>query len=214
MRKLKLEAANQNLTKMKPVKYLKGQNVAKASPESNEPELEAASSIGKGRPTPSRQEQEAARKRPLVADTKEARAKARAEMADKREAARVGMANGEERYLPERDKGAQRRWLRDWVDSQWFISEWVMAIMVLVIVLTFIPVQFLQFATFPILLGFMFFVLAEMFFTGARAKKAVSKKFGASRLQRGTGYYAAMRSMQMRFMRLPKPQVRRGQRPE
>ncbi|MGZ3072631.1 DUF3043 domain-containing protein, partial [Pseudomonas aeruginosa] len=44
---------------------------------------------GKGRATPSRAEQEAARKRPLVADTKEAKARARAELAAQREKARV-----------------------------------------------------------------------------------------------------------------------------
>lgn len=188
--------------------------MVQTSPESNEQDLSNEVVTGKGRPTPSRKEQEAARKRPLVANTKEAKAQARAEMAERREAARIGMANGEDRYLPERDKGNQRRWVRDWVDSQWFLSEWVMAIMVLVIVLTFIPVPFLQFATFPILLGFMFFVVAEMIFTGTRAKKAVRKKFGENHVQKGTAYYASMRSMQMRFMRLPKPQVSRGQRPQ
>ena len=60
---------------------------------------------GKHRPTPSRAEQEAARKRPLVADTKEARARAKAELASQRERARIGMANGEEKYLPVRDRG-------------------------------------------------------------------------------------------------------------
>ena len=63
---------------------------------------------GKGRATPTRAEQEAARKRPLVADTKEAKARAKAELAAQREKARVGMAAGEDRYLPVRDKGPQR----------------------------------------------------------------------------------------------------------
>ena len=51
----------------------------------------------KGRPTPSRAEQEAARKRPLVPDTKEAKARAKADLATQREKARIGMANGEQR---------------------------------------------------------------------------------------------------------------------
>ncbi|MBZ6371944.1 MAG: DUF3043 domain-containing protein, partial [Microbacterium hominis] len=81
---------------------------------------------GKNRPTPSRAEQEAARKRPLVADTKEARARAKAELAAQREKARIGMANGDERYLPVRDKGPQRRFVRDWVDSGWHAGELLM----------------------------------------------------------------------------------------
>ena len=32
-------------------------------------------------------------------------------------------------------------------------------------------------------------------------------------MERGLGWYAAMRSLQMRFMRLPKPQVKRGEYP-
>jgi hypothetical protein len=46
-----------------------------------------------------------------------------------------------------------------------------------------------------------------------RVKQAARKKFGDDRLERGLGWYGAMRIIQMRFMRLPKPQVKRGQRP-
>ena len=72
---------------------------------------------GKGRATPSRAEREAARKRPLVPDTKEAKARARADLAAQREKARLGMAAGDPRYLPARDQGAQRKFARDWVDA-------------------------------------------------------------------------------------------------
>jgi alkylation response protein AidB-like acyl-CoA dehydrogenase len=73
---------------------------------------------GKGHATPSRAEQEAARKRPLVPDTKEAKARAKADLAAQRDKARVGMAAGDERYLTARDKGPQRRFARDYVDSR------------------------------------------------------------------------------------------------
>src|SRR5690606_7016553 len=67
------------------------------------PETDAAS-VGKGRATPTRKEQEAARKRPLVPDDRKAAAKAsKAELAARRERARLGMERGEERYLPARD---------------------------------------------------------------------------------------------------------------
>jgi hypothetical protein len=32
-------------------------------------------------------------------------------------------------------------------------------------------------------------------------------------VEKGLGWYGAMRIIQMRFMRLPKPQVKRGQHP-
>jgi hypothetical protein len=165
---------------------------------------------GKGRPTPTRAEQEAVRRRPLVPDTKEAKQRARADLQAKREQARAGMAQGDEKYLPVRDKGPQRRFVRDYVDGGWHLAEFVMPAMIVVILLTFINIPVVQFYSFVALWGFILLVILDMVLTSVRAKRAVRRKFGESKLERGTGWYAAMRSMQMRFLRLPKPQVRRG----
>ncbi|MFF2633737.1 DUF3043 domain-containing protein [Microbacterium sp. NPDC058021] len=168
---------------------------------------------GKGRPTPSRAEREAARKRPLVADTKEARARAKAELASAREKARIGMANGDERYLPARDKGPQRKFARDFVDAGWHLGEVVMPMMLLVIVLTFVPIPAITYWSFIGLWIFILFVIGDMILTSIRVKQAAKARFGATRMEKGLGWYAAMRTIQMRFMRLPKPQVKRGQHP-
>jgi hypothetical protein len=40
-------------------------------------------------------------------------------------------------------------------------------------------------------------------------KKRVAHKFGADRIESGLGWYGAMRSIQMRSLRIPKPQVAR-----
>ncbi len=169
--------------------------------------------VGKGRATPSRAEQEAARRRPLVADTKEAKARAKADLAAQREKARIGMASGDEKFLPARDKGPQRRFVRDFVDSGWHLGEAVMPAMVLVILATFIPVPAIQYYSFIALWIFILFVIGDMIITSIRVKRAVGKKFGSDRVERGLGWYAAMRTIQMRFMRLPKAQVKRGQHP-
>lgn len=168
---------------------------------------------GKGRATPSRAEQEAARKRPLVPDTKEAKARARADLAAQREKARLGMAAGDPRYLPARDQGAQRKFARDWVDAGWHLGEAVMPAMVLVILATFLPIAALQYYAFVGLWIFIFFVIGDMIITSISVKRAVKKKFGADKMEKGLGWYAAMRTVQMRFLRLPKPQVKRGQKP-
>lgn len=182
------------------------------TPEASEGESEPVA--GKGRATPSRAEQEAARRRPLVADTKEAKAAARAELAAKRDKARIGMAAGEEKYLPVRDRGPQRRWVRDYVDSQWHLGEFVIPLMVLVIIVTFVNIPILQVYAMLGLWGFIVLVVIDMVFTSWRTKRAVRAKFGETRMEKGIGWYAAMRSLQMRMLRMPKPQVRRGQRPE
>lgn len=187
--------------------------MAKSSaPAPNAAPVEPAGS-GKGRATPSRAEQEAARKRPLVADTKEAKARARAEMAAAREKARAGMAAGDDRYLPARDKGPQRKFVRDFVDAGWHIGEGVMPFMVLVIVATLIPVPAFQYWAFVALWIYILFVVGDMVLTSSRVKRAAREKFGATKIEKGLGWYGAMRTVQMRFMRLPKPQAKRGQHP-
>jgi hypothetical protein len=168
--------------------------------------------VGKGRATPTRAEREAARRRPLVPDTKEAKARARAELAQQRDKARAGMAAGDERYLTARDKGPQRRWVRDWVDSGWHLGEAVMPAMVVVIIMTFIPLTALQYYSFLGLWVFIFLVIGDMVLTSIRVKRLAKAKWG-DKTEKGLGWYAAMRSIQMRFLRLPKPQVKRGQRP-
>jgi len=168
---------------------------------------------GKNKPTPSRAEQEAARKRPLVPDTKEAKARAKADLAGQREKARIGMAAGEEKYLPMRDKGPQRKFARDFVDSGWHLGEVVMPAMVLVILVTFVPNAAFTYYAFIGLWIFIMFVIGDMLLTSFRVKQAVKKKFGEDKMEKGLGWYSAMRTIQMRFMRLPKAQVRRGQHP-
>ena len=167
---------------------------------------------GKNRPTPTRAEQEAARKRPLVADTKEAKARAKADLNAARERARVGMANGEEKYLPARDKGPQRRWVRDFVDAGWHLGEIVMPLMVVIILLSMVPNPAIVYYGFIALWVFILFVIGDMIITSARIKKQAKARWG-DRMEKGLGWYGAMRTVQMRFMRLPKPQVKRGQKP-
>ncbi|MDR2996896.1 MAG: DUF3043 domain-containing protein [Microbacterium sp.] len=169
--------------------------------------------VGKGRATPTRAEQEAARRRPLVADTKEARAAAKADLQARRDRARIGMERGEDKYLPARDKGPQRRWVRDYVDAGWHLSEWVMAMMIVVIIAALMPITTIAYSAMIALWAFMLLAVLDMVLLAWRVKRKAAVKFGKERLERGLGWYAAMRSLQMRFMRLPKPQVKRGQYP-
>ncbi|MGM7671893.1 DUF3043 domain-containing protein [Microbacterium sp. A93] len=186
--------------------------MATSIPPTNDDSAETPS-LGKGRPTPSRAEQEAARRRPLVADTKEARAAAKAQLREQRERAQAGMAAGEDKYLPARDKGPQRRWVRDYVDAGWHVSEWVMALMVVVILVSLVPDPTFSFFAFIGLWAFIIVAVIDMILLGLRVKRKGAAKFGKDRLEKGLGWYAGMRSLQMRFMRLPKPQVKRGQYP-
>ena len=167
---------------------------------------------GKGVPTPSRREQEAARKRPIVPnDRKEAARQSRQAQAQAREKARVGMASGDERYLTQRDRGPQRRFVRDFVDARYSLGEFLIPVLVIFIVSSAIP----SIQTVVLLIVWVYFLLAvvDAIILGAQIRRRVGRKFGQDKIERGLRWYSAMRAMQLRIMRLPKPQVKRGQYP-
>lgn len=177
-------------------------------------EQAAAEAAGKGRPTPTRKEREAARKRPLVPnDRKQAAREHREKVAAARERARIGMANGEEKYLPLRDKGPQKRWVRDYVDARVSIGEFLIPVMFIVIILTFIPSVEAQSISILALWAFFLVAVLDSTLLGFIVHRKLAKKHGAEKVEK-VRWYAAMRSLQLRALRLPKPQVKRGHFPD
>lgn len=169
---------------------------------------------GKGRPTPTRKEREAANLRPLVGSDRRAAGKeSRAKMAEAREKARIGMAAGEEKFLPVRDKGPQRRFIREYVDARFSVGEILIPVMFLVIILTFINNALAQLIGIVGLWLFFLVAVVDGVILGFILNKKLAAKFGEDKVQKGNRWYAAMRAMQLRVMRLPKPQVKRGQFP-
>jgi hypothetical protein len=172
-----------------------------------------STTTGKGRPTPTRREREEANRRPLVATGKEAQKAQRARLAEQRDKARVGLANGEEKFLPERDKGPQRRFIRDYVDARYSVGEAMIPIMILVIVMSIVQVAAVQAVTLFVLWGFFLVAIADCLVAGHLVTKKLTEKYGAGAVQRGNRWYTAMRCMQLKPMRLPKPQVKRREFP-
>lgn len=167
---------------------------------------------GKGRPTPKRRDQEAQNRRPLIADDRKvARQQHREAVAEERARMRRALDTGEEKYLPPRDKGPQRRFARDYVDARWGLGEWLIIGILVFLGLSFVPTPTMQMASTVGMLVFVFLVVFEGFWVGAKVKKGIEAKFG--QMEPGTRWYAAMRATQMRRMRLPKPQVKRGEFP-
>lgn len=166
---------------------------------------------GKGRATPSRKQQEAANLRPLVGNkSPEAKKADKAKLREERNKARAGMANGEEKYLGVRDRGPQRKFVRDYVDSKFSLGEMVMPALMLVILISAIDSHIVQLATLLTMWTLFLGVAVNGWLLGRGAVKALEAKYGASKVESGIKWYAAMRSVQMRPMRLPKPQVKRG----
>jgi Flp pilus assembly protein TadB len=169
------------------------------------------SQLGKGKATPSRKQQEAANRRPLVGDkSKEARAAEKARLSEERRIAREGMMRGEEKYLPIRDRGPQKRFAREVVDSRFTAGELVMPAMFIFLITTATNIYALQLASLILMWGLFVVVIIDALILGRRVKKLSAQKYTEANVEKGIAWYAAMRSLQMRPMRLPKPQVKRG----
>ena len=164
---------------------------------------------GKGRPTPRRKDAEAANRRPLVVDRKSMNAEQKAKVREERVRARESMLRGEERYLPPRDRGPHRRFLRDAVDSRWNIGEILLPIMLVLLVLTFMPMEWARMSAFMAVYGLILFGILDCWMLWRRTKKRFVQEFGEEP-GRGSAWYLVMRSFQMRGSRAPRAAVERG----
>ncbi|WP_434621419.1 DUF3043 domain-containing protein [Arthrobacter sp. A5] len=166
----------------------------------------------KGTPTPTRREREAANQRPLVPNDRGA-AKVAQRDARREDQARMRRAldTGEERFLPVRDKGPQKRFARDFVDSRFSLGEYVMfAALAIVILSLVIPVTSnTQIIVFGIFWVMVLAVAVDSVFLSRKLKRRLREKFGS--VDSGVTWYGTMRSLQFRRLRLPKPLVKRGQ---
>lgn len=174
-------------------------------------------STGKGRPTPSRKQAEAANKRPLVpADRKAAAKDARAKSRIERDLEYKAMQTGDERHLPARDRGPVRRYARDHVDARWSLGELFMPVAAAFLVLAAVGAR-INAAFFTIVtLALYVYVIASFidgFLLWRGLRKKLVAKFGVAALPKGLAMYAALRAFQLRPTRLPKPQVKHGQYP-
>ncbi len=167
---------------------------------------------GKGAPTPKRSVQEAARRRPLVPnDRKAAKEKSRAAMREDRLKTRRALDTDDERYLPLRDKGPNRRYIRQFVDARVNVGEFLMIAALVFVILSFFQSLVIQSA---VLMAFWFLIVVVIFdciLLRRKMKQKLTEKFGAP--NQGDLWYAVTRALQLRRLRLPKPQVRRGQYP-
>ncbi|MBW8703974.1 hypothetical protein MBT84_30700 [Streptomyces sp. MBT84] len=168
----------------------------------------------KGRPTPKRSEAQSQRR--SVANTPTTRKDAARRQRDDRRAAmerqRQALAGGDERYLPARDKGPVRKFARDYVDSRFNVAEFFLPLAVIILVLSVVRVAQLQNIALLLWLVVIILIVLDSIFSAFRLRKRLAERF-PDQNKRGAVPYALMRSLQMRRLRLPKPQVKRGERP-
>ena len=163
----------------------------------------------KGRPTPKRSEAQTQRRKAATAPkdrkgaTRQARNARRVDMAKQRDA----LAGGDERYLPARDRGPVRKFTRDYVDSRVRMAEFFLPLAVLILVASLVAK--LQNLSLLLWLIVIVLIVADSVITGISLRRQLAKRFPGENVK-GAVAYGLMRTLQMRRLRLPKPQVKRG----
>ena len=161
----------------------------------------------KGRPTPKRKRA------------------ARAARSARFDAEQRALITGEEKYLPARDKGRARRFVRDYVDARHSFSEWILAVMMASIILIMalsmlgnkIPLQYqayMLYGSSALMYGSFIITAIEAFLVWRKLKRAFAEAHPREDIPSGTGYYAFSRMIMPRRWRSPRPQVARGEFPK
>lgn len=174
--------------------------------------VDMSETVGKkGRPTPTRKEAEEIRKQRAKAprSKKEAAEQQRKRRMAHTSKVKAGMKAGDERYVMNRDKGPVRRLTRDFVDARFSVFEMMIPIMITCLVLQ-LGGGMLYTVGNNVLYFAFFMCIIDGVWMRMKLKRVLKSRL-PDESYRGVTWYAVMRSLQLRFMRLPKPQMRIGQ---
>ncbi|MDT0201157.1 DUF3043 domain-containing protein [Nocardioides sp. AE5] len=180
-------------------------------PAQTEPRPERPGS--KGRPTPTRKEAEAAAREraKLAQDPKAMRKKQREMRVESSRQVRQALKSGDEKYLPARDQGPVRRFIRDFVDSRLGFTELLAPMLLLIIILgTGVLGENMRLFSSTLWIVTIILVILDIGWLRFRVRREVRARFPEESLK-GVVWYAVMRAVNMRFLRLPKPQRKIGE---
>jgi Protein of unknown function (DUF3043) len=150
------------------------------------------------------------------ANRREAMKRMREQQRQSRAEARAGMLAGKEEFLPQKDKGPERRLVRDIVDSRRNLVSYLLFVLLGVTVITYaapnpatlLYVNLLLYVTLAAM-------VVDSFLLTRRIKKIMTKRFPkAAKPPRSHYVYSITRAMQLRRLRLPSPMVKVGDRVE
>ncbi len=172
----------------------------------------AGRTVGKGRPTPTRREAEGRRRGPAPPPPRtqrEALRRMRSTKQERRKEAatrRERMLAGDEKYLLPRDRGADKAYARDLVDSRRNIMGLFMPLAAVVLLGVFIPYPAFRQFTSLLTTAMLLTMLVEGYLLGRLINRRVRERFPETRASKiGLGFYAFTRATQLRRLRVPKP---------
>jgi len=167
---------------------------------------------GKGRPTPSRREAEGRKRGPVPPPPRtqrEALKRMRSSKQQRREASatrRQRMLAGDEKYLLPRDRGPDKAYVRDLVDSRRNVMGLFMPLALFILVTILVPSPVLQQFASILTTAMLLTMVAEGIVLGRQVNRRVREHFPDTRSSRfGLGIYAFTRATQVRRLRVPKP---------
>ncbi|CAB4804060.1 unannotated protein [freshwater metagenome] len=113
--------------------------------------------------------------------------------------------------MPPRDRGQVKRFVRNYVDSRRSIGEYFLPIVMLVLILTVIPIAYIQFLAIMLMYSCLLFSIIDGIILSRKLKKEVAARF-PNEITKGIGMYGWLRSTQIRRLRAPSPQIKRGEK--
>src|SRR4051794_4191398 len=123
---------------------------------------------------------------------------------------RQAMREGDERYYPARDRGPERRFVRDFVDARFSLIELVIPLLLVTMLLGYSGnTQLATIGNFVLMLTLLL-VLLNMVWLRFQLRREFARRF-PGQTYKGLTYYAITRALQMKFMRMPKAKVKIGQ---
>lgn len=169
---------------------------------------------GKGRPTPTRKEAEAAAKARAKASAKGDRRSGlsgdRAARAQSMARMREALRTGDERYLPARDKGPMKRFVRDFVDTKITFAEWALPIVIVTLASGFVASRGAARVISDFTTVFIVVVAINLVVLSFQMRRQLAQRFPGQRTK-GLTWYLFARALQLRWIRQPRPQRRIGE---
>jgi hypothetical protein len=187
-----------------------------AQPAGSGDALDPRRTPGKGKPTPRRREAQRRRTGPVAPPPRtrrEAYRRMREQSADRRATTREGMRSGDERFLMARDRGPERRLVRDIVDSRRNVGVLFLLMALVYAASIFVSNIQVKAAATSLWLTVLALLIVDSLVLGLRIRKLVRQRFPDTKQRMGSlVFYGITRATMVRRWRAPKPQVPVGNR--
>jgi len=164
-----------------------------------------------GQTTPKRQSNARKVNAEAPANRREAMKQMRERQREERAEAAAGMRSGDERYLLARDRGSERKLVRDIIDSRRTAGTWFFGGALIVLVGSTVRIPAIQLASNLLWALLAVVVIVDSILISRRVKKLVKERFPKTNQRLGSlQLYGVMRGLTFRRMRVPKPQAKFG----